>query len=336
MKNILFILLIVTLFSCNRSEHTKDNITIGFSASTEVFLQERWKRDLSIFTARAKEFGAEVILFKSSKESDDQLDEIKQLLKEDIDVLVVIPRNRTNLNDVISRVMAKGIPVLSYDRLILNTPVSGYISFDNQEVGQHMAKQLLEVSPKGNYLVINGSVYDNNSYEVNLGVHKILDPEIKSGNINLIDEFWLNEWSYDEAFKRFTEFLNQYEGELHAVSCANDMIAQAVIKVLAENRLAGQVKVVGQDADLSACQSIIDETQLMTVYKPLHNLAKRAADLAIELARGEEPEPDLYINNSSDRSIPYFIENTIPVTLENIKDTVLKDGFHSYEDIYRE
>lgn len=326
----------LTLLSCYRESVESDKITIGFSASTEVFLQERWKRDLSIFTAHANEHNAEVILFKSARGSNNQLEEIKALIREDLDVLVIIPRDRENLTEVVAKVMGRGVPVLAYDRLILDTFISGYISFDNQEVGMHMGRTLLEHVPKGRYFVINGSVMDNNSYEVNLGLNKILRPQVIEGNIEIVDSIWLEEWSYDEAFKRFNTLLDRYGTDIDAVSCANDMIAQAVIKVLAERRLAGSVVVVGQDADLTACQSIVEGTQTMTVYKPLHNIAVRAADIALSLAVGEIPEPDLYINNNSNRYIPYYIERTIPVTRKNIEETVLKDGFHPFNDVIRE
>ncbi len=333
-KLLLTLLFSLFIFSCSGAKKNVDRpIKIGFSASSEIFLQERWKRDITIFTSMARELGAEVIFTKSSKNSNDQISEINYLVKQDIDILIIIPRDRDNLVDVLKKVNDKGIPVLSYDRLIMGVPLAGYISFDNQEVGQFLSKSLLSNVPKGNYVIVNGSVHDNNSYEVNIGVHKILDPQILNGNIKIVEEIWLEDWSYDEAFYRLN-VLFEKGVKVDAISCANDMMAQAAIKVLAERRLAGEVAVVGQDADLVACQSIINGTQLMTVYKPIQNLALRAAQVAISFAKGEEPDPDMYINNNSSKSIPYYIERPIPVNRENMDKTIIKDGFHSEEDIY--
>jgi D-xylose transport system substrate-binding protein len=104
---------------------------------------------------------------------------------------------------------------------------------------------------------------------------------------------------------------------------------------LSERQLAGKVAVVGQDADLLSCQRVVEGTQLMTVYKPLHRLAGRAAEIAVQMARGVIPEPDQYIDNKSGTQIPYFVEKPIAVFKEDMDDTVIKDGFHSRSDVYR-
>lgn len=333
-KYLVILLVLLSVLSCSGGKKNINRpIRIGFSTSSEIFLQERWKRDITIFTSMAKELGAEVIFSKSSKNSSDQISEINYLLKQDIDVLMVIPRDRDNLVDVLKKVNDKGIPIISYDRLIMGVPLAGYISFDNQEVGHYLSKSLLTSVPIGNYVIINGSVHDNNSYEVNIGIHKILDPHILKGDIQIVEEIWLEDWSYDEAFYRLNE-LFENGAKVDAISGANDMMAQAAIKVLAERRLAGKVAVVGQDADLAACQSIIRGTQLMTVYKPIQKLAFRAAQIAVLFAKGKNPDPDLYINNYSSKSIPYFIERPIPVNRDNMDITIIKDGFHSKKDIY--
>jgi len=301
--------------------------------STEVFLQERWERDIQIFTSNAKKLGAQVVFAKSSKEGENQEAEIMHLLKQDIDVLLIIPRDKNNLAEVIKKVRARNIPVVAYDRLIMDTPIDGFVSFDNNFVGRAMGTALVNIAPKGKYIVINGSVHDQNSFHVNSGLKRILDPYIENRSIEIVNEVWLKEWSYDEAYGELSKIL-QEDSDVTAISCANDMIAQAAIKVLSERRLAGKVYVVGQDADLMACQSIINGTQLMTVYKPIQNLASRAAEIAFSLGNKTIPEPDLYINNNSGGYIPYFIEKPVPVYLENMEETVIKDGFHSYKDIY--
>ncbi|MCK5673253.1 MAG: substrate-binding domain-containing protein, partial [Spirochaetales bacterium] len=116
---------------------------------------------------------------------------------------------------------------------------------------------------------------------------------------------------------------------------ANDMIAEAAIRLLSERRLTGKVAVVGQDADLLSCQRVMEGTQLITVYKPIAGLAERAALLAVNMARKELPEPDQYIDNNSGRNIPFYVETPIAVYKEDMDNTVIKDGFHSKDDVYR-
>lgn len=334
-KKLLFILLILPfVFSCNQNSGDASGIRIGFSAASDTFLLERWDRDIKIFMAAAREHDAEVIFAKSPGNAMGQIPQIQYLLEQDIDVLVVIPEDMESLSGIIKKIVDKGIPVLSYDRPVMNVPITGYVSFDNKQVGRLLAGALVSEVPSGNYLIVNGSVRDNNSYEVNRGVHEVLDPYIEQGNISLVEEIWLDDWSFDEATRKIEDVLARTQ-DIQAISAANDMIAEAAIRLLSERRLAGKVAVVGQDADLLSCQRIMEGTQLMTVYKPIAHLAERAALLAVDMARGEFPDPEQFIDNNSGTDIPFFVETPIAVNRDQMDDTVIKDGFHSKEDVYR-
>jgi len=338
LRKITVVFLSVVLFiSCSakgESVSEKKAIRIGFSAASETFLLERWDRDIKIFMNTARELGAEVIFAKSPGNALDQIPQIQYLLKQDIDVLVVIPQDKALLGGIIQKTLDRGIPVLSYDRPIMDVPITGYVSFDNNEVGRLLSSALLSRVPAGNYIIVNGSIHDNNSFQVNNGVHEILDPFIQNGRVKLIDEIWLEHWSYDEALVEIGKVLDRTE-DIQAISAANDLIAQAAIRLLSERQLAGKVAVVGQDADLVACQSIVEGTQLMTVYKPIQKLAARAAGLAVSMAKNDIPEADKFIDNNSEKQIPFFVESPIPVYRENLDTTILSDGFHSREDVYR-
>lgn len=333
--NILLIISIVLISNCSGKKiNDNETIRIGFSVAPETFLLERWDRDIKIFMNAAKELGADVIFSKSSGKANNQISQIKYLIKQDIDVLVVIPQDKALLGGVIQKTLDQGIPVLSYDRPIMDVPITGYVSFDNTEVGRLLSTALVSNVPQGNYIIVNGSIHDNNSTQVNEGVHEILDPFIESGDINLVGEIWLEHWSYDEAIIKIGEILEKTE-DIQAISGANDLIAQAAIRLLSERQLAGQVAVVGQDADLISCQNIVKGTQLMTVYKPIQLLAVRAAKLAVSMTKDTLEEPDRYIDNNSGKKIPFFVEKPIPVFREQLDNTVIKDGFHSKEDLYR-
>lgn len=329
------IILSLLVLSCSEKENMENKvIRIGFSATPEIFLQERWDRDIKIFNSKARELGAEVIIAKTPGGSKDQVAQIQFLLTQEIDVLVIIPKDKEMLSGIVRRTLDRGIPVLSYDRPIMGVPITGYISFDNQEVGRLMANALIDHVPEGKYLIVNGSIMDNNSFEVSKGLHEIIDPLVLEERIEIVDEIWLEEWSYDEALEKISTLM---ETDLHidAISAANDDLAQAAIRVLAEKQLAGEIAVVGQDADLLSCQSIIEGTQLMTVYKPIQKLAARAAEISVKMARDEVLIADGFIDNQSGEEIPFFIEQPIPVFKDDMDDTVIRDGFHSREDVYR-
>lgn len=315
-------------------EEREDKIVIGFSIATDTFIIERWNKDIKIFTEAAKNLGAEVVLQLSAGGTQAQIDQIEYLMKKHIDILVVLAHDTDLLAGVIKTVNDRNIPVIAYDRLIQGVPIKAFISFDNREVGRLLGRALTDKVPEGNYLVVNGSVNDNNSYEVNMGLHEVIDPYIESGAISIVDEIWLQEWSFDEASEAVREVLER-STDIDAISAGNDQLANAAIGQLAERRMAGDVAVVGQDADLLSCQRVIEGLQLMTVYKPIEKLASRAAKLAVDIVQGSMPEPDRYISNGSGEDIPYFVEIPIAVFKENMDDTIIRDGFHSADDVYR-
>jgi len=333
---IIVVVSLALLFSCSKEKPPilKSGIRIGFSAASDTFLLERWDKDIKIFMTKARELDAEVIFAKSPGDAMGQIPQLQYLMDQDIDVLVVIPEDMDLLSGIIKKIMEKGIPVLSYDRPIMGVPITGYVSFDNKEVGCLLAKALISKVETGNYLIVNGSVRDNNSYEVNRGVHEILDPYIDRNEITIIEEIWLDEWSFDEASKKIGAVLSSTQN-IQAISAANDMIAEAAIRLLSERRMAGKVAVVGQDADLLSCQRVVEGTQLMTVYKPIPKLAERAAILAVQIAKNEQPGPEQYIDNHSGQKLPFFVETPIAVFKDNLDETVINDGFHTKDDVYR-
>jgi D-xylose transport system substrate-binding protein len=226
-----------------------------------------------------------------------------------------------------------GIRVIAYDRMIQGESIDAYISFDSQEGGRAFGRALGEAVPRGRYLVVNGSIHDFNSFEISRGFHEVLDPRIHSGAIVLDREIWLEEWSFDEALEKIGAIFD--EGAAYdAIVCGNDAIASAAIRLLSERRIAGKVAVVGQDAELISCQRIVEGIQLMTVYKPIGKLASRAARLALALIREEDYPPDMLLDNGSGAMIPAYIEKPVAVFADNI-DVVIRDGFHSREDVYR-
>ncbi len=307
---------------------------IGFSIATDTFIIERWNKDIKVFNSAAGELGAEVVLQMSAGGTEAQIEQVRYLFTQDIDVLVLLPHDTDELSGVAEAALDRGIPVVSYDRLIQGVPVTAYISFDNEEVGRLFGRALTAAVPRGRYLIVNGSVRDNNSYRVNAGLYQVIQPFIDRGDIQLVDEIWLEAWSSDEAREKIGEVLERTT-EIDAISAANDQIANAAIQLLSERRMAGKVAVVGQDADLLSTQRVVEGLQLMTVYKPIHRLATRAAELAVAIAEGNTPEPDRYVTNNSGSEIPYYVEEPLAVYRHNMDETIIRDGFHSAEDVYR-
>ena len=317
----------------------EQKLTIGFSIATATFIIERWNKDLKVFTGAAQELGADVIVQLSAGGIQEQIAQINYMVNQNIDILVVIAHDTELIGDAIRMVRDSGIPVIAYDRLIQGVPLDAYISFDSREVGRQFGRALQDAVPRGRYLVVNGSIHDVNSFDISAGFHEIIDPLIQRGDIVLAREIWLDEWSSDEALEKISKIFEETTN-FDAIACGNDAIAGAAIQLLSERRLAGKIAVVGQDADLSACQRIVEGTQLMTVYKPIGRLGVRAATLVVAMARKaqdsqtEVPAPDAMADNQSGIRIPAYLEKSSSIYKNNI-DEVIRDGFHSREDVYR-
>lgn len=307
-----------------------DGIKIGFSMGT--LQEERWQRDRDIFVARAQELGAEVIVLNAYNDNEEQVKQTGYLIEQGIDILVIIPHDAEKSTEMVHMAKKAGIKVISYDRLIRNAGVDLYISFDNVGVGELMAEKLVKEVPTGNYVILKGAPTDYNSTMFYEGYMNVLDDYIESGDIKVVAEIWAKDWAREDAYKCVEETLESGI-EINGIIAGNDGLAAAAIEALSENRLAGKVAVVGHDADLSACQRVVEGTQIMTVYKPIEKIAKAAAEAAIKMAGGQE----LFVLdeiNDGKYEVPYLMVQPIPVTIDNMKDTIIKDSFHRMEDIY--
>ncbi len=317
-------------FNPQDGQNIDDGIKIGFSMGT--LQEERWQRDRDIFVARAQELGAEVIVLNAYNDNDEQIKQTGYLIEQGIDLLVIIPHDSEKSTEMVHMAKKAGIKVISYDRLIRNANVDLYISFDNVGVGELMANELIKEVPTGNYVILKGAPTDYNSTMFNEGYMNVLDDYIKRGDIKVVAEIWAKDWAREDAFKCVEETLEKGI-EINGIIAGNDGLASAAIEALSEKRLAGKVAVVGHDADLSACQRVVEGTQIMTVYKPIEKIAKAAADAAIKMAGGQE----LFVLdkiNDGKYEVPYLMVRPIPVTIDNMENTIIRDSFHRMEDIY--
>ena len=311
----------------------KRKITIGFSVATDTFIVERWNKDAKVFSGAAQELGGDVIVQLSAGGIREQIAQINYMVNQNIDILVVIAHDTEMIAGAVKQVRDVGIPVIAYDRMIQGVPLDAYISFDSREVGRQFGRALSEAVPRGKYLIVNGGVHDVNSFDISRGLHEIIDPLIADGTLQIEREIWLEEWSFDEALEKISGILEETTA-FDAIACGNDAIAQAAIQLLSERRMAGKIAVVGQDAELISCQYIVEGLQLMTVYKPIGKLAARAAELTMAIAEKRTMPHDTLLDNGSGVQIPSYIEAPIAVFRDNM-DVVIRDGFHSREDVYR-
>ncbi|MFY9791679.1 MAG: substrate-binding domain-containing protein [Candidatus Sulfotelmatobacter sp.] len=302
-------------------------IKIGFSI--ENMKGERWQTDLEEFQQRARELGGAVVTRSADGDDDLQFRQINELLKGGIDVLVFLPHDTSKAARIVEAAHAKHVPVISYDRLA-NAPVDLYVGFDLFSVGMEQAQSLVDRAPKGDYLLLGGSRLDANSKVVRAGQMKVLQPFIDRSDIHVLADVWVPEWGATEAYIMVTKELKNLKAAPTAIVASNDAIAGGAIQALQDKGWSGRVLVSGQDADLAAIERIFDGSQLMTVYKPVGNEARTAAEAAMRLARHEDVQSSVEVPNGA-LTTKAMLLTPISVTQENAKQTVLKDGFQKLE-----
>nr|WP_042171557.1 D-xylose ABC transporter substrate-binding protein [Paenibacillus gorillae] len=319
--------------SGGKKDSGKDGkIKIGFSLDT--LQEERWQKDRDLFKAAAQKLGADVEVLAANSDDAKQIAQAESLISQGVDILVVVPHNAEATAAIVEKAHEAGIKVLAYDRLIKNSDVDLYVSFDNERVGEMQAEAIVAKAPKGKYVYIGGSEADNNAHLFKKGAMNVLQKYIDSGDIQIVYDQWSKDWNPAAALSNMENALTANNNQIDAVVAANDGTAGGAIQALTAQGLAGKIPVSGQDAELAAAQRIIEGTQTMTVYKPIKALAEKAAELAVKLAKGEDVGADKKVNNGK-IDVPSILLDPIAVTKDNIDATVIADGFHSKEDVYK-
>lgn len=314
-----------TALDSTAQQEEDDELEIGMCFDS--FVIERWEKDRDVFAATAGSLGATVNIQNANGDVNKQIEQIRYLIEKKVDCLVIIPIDSTSLKDVVLEAKKAKIPVVCYDRLISDADADLYISFDNEMVGQMLGEAIAGQGAK-DVIMVCGPLTDNNVPMVTAGFMQVMD----ENNIEVLDTYNCEGWKAEYGSAYVYDNMKLVK-EADAIMCGNDDIATSVIKALAVGQLAGEIPVVGQDADLPACQHIVAGTQLMTVYKPVGKLAEQAAKLTVELAKGETPEIEGKISDGS-FTIPYVAVEPVAVTRDNIDEVIIDGGFHSREDVY--
>ncbi|MCW5559113.1 MAG: substrate-binding domain-containing protein [Verrucomicrobiae bacterium] len=307
-------------------------VRIGLSLDT--LKEERWQRDRDRFVAEATQLGAEVLVQSANSDDAAQMRDVESLISSGVQVMVIVPHNGEAMAKAVRASKAAGIPVIAYDRLIRDSDVDLYLSFDNVRVGQLQAQYLADQlrGRKAKLVRIYGSKTDNNAVLFKAGQDLVLEPLIARGEIEVVFEDWAADWKPENAKKIANAAITAKGRDIDAILASNDGTAGGAIQALTEEGLAGRILITGQDAELAAVQRVGRGTQAMTIYKPVSRLAARAAATAVALAKREVIIANGSVNNGF-KDVPALLEEVVVVTRSNILDTVVKDGFHKAEDL---
>lgn len=334
MKIRLLWLIVVAIIAVSCSNGPTDKrIKIGFSMATVQ--EERWQRDRDAFEAQCKKLNVDCVVTVADNSPDRQSNDVDNLLTQKVDVLVIAPQDATQAVSMVDKAKAQGVPVISYDRLINSDKIDLYISHQVPVIGRKIAEYALSHVPKGNYVMIYGSDTDNNAKIMEKEQLAVLKPAVDKGDIKIVASQFIKDWKPVLAQNFAENALTQNGDNIQAFVVSNDGMASGVVAAMHIRGLDGKILVTGQDAQIDALQRIAQGTQTMTVYKPIIPLANAAVDAAVKLAKKEKLETKPFMNDVIGKEIPAILLEVMTVDKSNLMDTVIKDGYAKYDDVFK-
>jgi D-xylose transport system substrate-binding protein len=276
--------------------------------------------------------GCEISYFNAGGDAEKQQSQGEAALTQGAEVIVLDPMDSKSAAAIVEKAHAQEVPVVSYDRLIENSEVSAYVSFNNEKVGEQqaetLAKKLKEINkPKGPIIMINGDPADPNAALFKAGAHK----GFEAAGVEIAKEYDTPGWTAENAQREAQQAITALGNNgFAAIYAANDETGGGAIAAMKGAGINPEEKpVTGQDATVAGLQRILKGEQFMTIYKEIEPEATTAAEMAIAL--GENGELPSSLNktevNNGKTEVPSVLFTSVPVTKENVKSTVIADGF---------
>jgi D-xylose transport system substrate-binding protein len=299
-------------------------------------------QDKPLFEAKVKSVcpDCQILYSNADQKGDVQQNQADAALTNGAKVLVLDPVDSASAAAIAAKAKAKGVPVIAYDRLILNADIDYYISFDNVQVGKLQAQALVDElkgkGKSGSIVMINGAPTDNNAKLFKQGAHSVID----SSGFKIGKEYDTPDWSPDKAQTEMEQAITALgKTGFVGVYAANDGTGGGAIAALKGQGITPLPPVTGQDAELAAVQRVLSGEQFMTVYKAIKPQAEAAAQWAVDLASGKKSDADAMATtkvNNGTKDVPSIILTPVAVTKANAKETVgkmISDGFLKAADI---
>lgn len=327
---------VVAMFAFSLISSVAEATKIGFILKT--MQEERYQRDKAAFIAKAEELGAEVVFDSANNDEQMQLSKFENMLAKGVQVIVMQPVNTGTAGNMVRMANDEGVKVVGYDSMLVNGPLDYMVMQDSWAVGKLQGEAMVEWlkakkgEVKGKVALIMGQPGDSNAAAMSSGALKIIE---ENPGLELVVKQSHEGWASDKAMNTAENALMQYANEIDAFICNNSGMARGVIAALDAQGLADTEKVfvAGSDADLVNIQYVAEGKQTVEIWKKIAPLAETAAEVAIKLANGEEVKADMEIDNGFTK-VPTVVTPIVLITKDNIKDTIVGEGFYTEEQVY--
>jgi D-xylose transport system substrate-binding protein len=297
-------------------------------------------QDKPLFEAKVKALcpNCKILYQNANQDPAQQQQQAEAALTQGAKVLVLDAVDAASAGAIVQKAKAQNVPVISYDRLVTNAPVSYYISFDNVRVGQLQGQALAsklkqDGKATGPIVMINGAPTDNNAKLFKQGATGALN----SAGVKVLKSYDTPDWSPDKAQNEMQQAITAVgDNGFNGVYAANDGTAGGAIAAMKSAGVNATTRpTTGQDAELAGIQRILAGTQYMTVYKAIKPEAEGAATMAVDLVNGRKPAASTVKDkvDNGQLKVPSLLLKPVAVTKDNINDTVVKDGFWTTKQI---
>ncbi|MER0240543.1 substrate-binding domain-containing protein [Streptomyces sp. HSW2009] len=286
--------------------------------------------DKPLITKRVKELcpACDVKYVNAKSDASVQQQQVDSMITKDVDVLVLDAVDSKSIASSVDKAHEADIPVVAYDRLA-EGPISAYTSFDNAEVGRVQARSLLKEiggkADRGQIVMLNGWEADPNAAMYKEGALSVFRGKVKVGKSYDVEK-WLPNLAHDSMNGAISSL---GKDRIVGVYAANDGMAGGAITALQHGGFATVPPVTGQDAELAAVQRIVAGEQFMSVYKSYKVEARTAAEMAVALGWGEDVPARTTVDSPTEQDVPATLIPPVALTVDNIKDTVVKDRLYS-------
>jgi D-xylose transport system substrate-binding protein len=297
----------------------------------------RWETvDRPLLQKALEAGGVEATITNAEGDKSTQQQQAEQAITNGAKVILLVNLDSGSGAAIAANAKSQGVKVIDYDRLTLDTDANDYyVSFDNEEVGRLQGEGLVKCvgdKPDAQIAVLNGSPTDNNATLFKNGYDSVINPKFDAGEWSEVDDQSVPDWDNQKALTIFEQILQKAGNKVDGVLAANDGLGNAAISALKQRKLP-QIPVTGQDATLEGIQNIVNGDQCMTVYKAIEREANAAAELAIALAKGEEPTATTVPIDNGTHKVPSILEKPVPVTKDNIAEYFGNPDYPTKEDI---
>lgn len=328
----------------------KSDIKIGVAMPTKDL--QRWNQDGANMKAELEAAGYQVDLQYANNEIATQLSQVENMVTGSCDALVIASIDGSSLGTVLAKAAEAGIPVIAYDRLLMESDaVSYYATFDNYMVGTIQGEfirdnlDLDNTDGPYNIEIFTGSPDDNNARYFYGGAMDVLKPYIDSGKLVVpsgqkrFEEVATLNWSTEEAQKRMENLITAYYAggtKLDAVLSSNDSVANGITNaLLGAGYEADDFPILtGQDCDITSVKNIINGTQSMSIFKDTRTLASQVVKMVNAIVEGKEvPVNDTETYDNGVVVVPTYLCEPVFADINNYKELLIDSGYYTEDQL---